>query len=139
MSFSNRRPRERLIIPGEKDGLLIVGTKSAAFMAQKDTQQNPQDKEEPDKANSAPTGCKNVAASVKQIAAFFGFSPTAARIQAIAGGHTFQAMSVKAQETHGAVGLVLFQKGDFGDWKDVFAEAQNQKLATKFTVCLEVA
>lgn len=56
---------------------------------------------------------QNLAASVKQIAAFFGFSPTAEQIQAIAGRHTFQPVSVKAQETHSAVGLILFHKGKF--------------------------
>ncbi|NWT97862.1 ST6B1 Sulfotransferase, partial [Urocynchramus pylzowi] len=81
----------------------------------------------------------NLTASVKQITAFFGFSPTAEQMQAIAGRHTFQPVSVKAQEIHGAVGLMLFHKAVFGDWKNVFAEAQNQKLAAKFTVCLEVA
>lgn len=54
--------------------------------------------------------CQNLAASVEQRAAFFGFSPTAEQIQAIAGRHTFQPESVKAQETHGAVGLILFHK-----------------------------
>lgn len=34
----------------------------------------------------------------------FGFSP-AEQIQAITGRHTFQPVSVKAQETHDAVGL----------------------------------
>ncbi|KAM3675801.1 LOW QUALITY PROTEIN: sulfotransferase 6B1 [Ammospiza maritima maritima] len=53
----------------------------------------------------------NLSASVKQIAAFFGFSPTAEQIQAIAGRHTFQSESVKAQETYGAVGLILFHEG----------------------------
>ncbi|NWX65101.1 ST6B1 Sulfotransferase, partial [Promerops cafer] len=81
----------------------------------------------------------NLTASVKQIAAFFVFSPTAEQVQVTEGRHTFQPVSVKAQEPHGAVGLILFHKGVFGVWKNVFAEAQNQKLATKFTVCLEVA
>ncbi|KAL2306143.1 hypothetical protein Nmel_004049, partial [Mimus melanotis] len=55
----------------------------------------------------------NLTANVKQIAAFFRFSPTAEQIQAIAGRHTFQPVSVKAQETYGAVGLILFRKGKF--------------------------
>ncbi|TRZ18114.1 hypothetical protein HGM15179_009022, partial [Zosterops borbonicus] len=62
----------------------------------------------------------NLAASVKQIAAFSGFSPTAEQIQAIAGRHTFQ-------------------PGVFGDGKNVFTEAQNQKLATKFMVLEKAA
>ncbi|NXA65570.1 ST6B1 Sulfotransferase, partial [Mohoua ochrocephala] len=75
---------------------------------------------------------------VKQVAEFFGFSPTAEQIQAIAERDTFQPVSVKAQETHGAVGSILFHKGKFVYWKNVFAEDQNQKLAAKFKVCLEV-
>ncbi|XP_023779587.1 uncharacterized protein LOC111927006 [Cyanistes caeruleus] len=55
----------------------------------------------------------NLASGVKQIAAFFGFSPTAEQLQAIAGRHTFQPASVKAQETHGAVGLILFHKDSY--------------------------
>ncbi|NWY14038.1 ST6B1 Sulfotransferase, partial [Aphelocoma coerulescens] len=80
----------------------------------------------------------NLTASVKQIAEFFGLSPTAEQLQAIAERDTFQPVSVKAQETHGAVGLILFHKGIFGDRKNVFVQAQNQKLAAKFTVCLQV-
>lgn len=52
-------------------------------------------------------------ASVKQIAEFFGLSPAAEQIQAIAERDTFQPMSVKAQETHGAVGPIIFHKGRF--------------------------
>ncbi|KAM4785524.1 LOW QUALITY PROTEIN: sulfotransferase 6B1 [Cyanocitta cristata] len=80
----------------------------------------------------------NLTASVKQVAEFFGLSPTAEQLQAIAERDTLQPVSVKAQETHGAVGSILFHKGIFGDRKNVFVEAQNQKLAAKFTVCLQV-
>ncbi|NXE31621.1 ST6B1 Sulfotransferase, partial [Ptilorrhoa leucosticta] len=80
----------------------------------------------------------NLTASVKQVAEFFGFSPTAEQIQAIAERDNFQPVNVKAQETDGAVGLIIFHKGEFVYWKNVFAEAQNQKLAAKFKVCLEV-
>lgn len=54
---------------------------------------------------------QNLTASVKQIAEFFGFSPTAEQIQSIADRATFQAVKDKAQETHGVVGSVLFRKG----------------------------
>ncbi|KAL9864327.1 LOW QUALITY PROTEIN: sulfotransferase 6B1 [Geothlypis trichas] len=44
---------------------------------------------------------ENLTASVKQISALLGFSPTAKQIQTIAGRHTFQPGNVKAQDTHG--------------------------------------
>uniref|UniRef100_A0A8C2TQG5 Sulfotransferase n=1 Tax=Coturnix japonica TaxID=93934 RepID=A0A8C2TQG5_COTJA len=80
---------------------------------------------------------ENLTSGVKQIAEFFGFSPTAEQIQSIADRATFQAMKNKAQETHGAVGTVLFRKGVVGDWKNLFTEAQNQEMDAKFKVCLE--
>ncbi|PKU49147.1 sulfotransferase 6b1 [Limosa lapponica baueri] len=80
---------------------------------------------------------ENLTASVEQIAEFFGFSPTAEQIQSIADRATFQAVKDKAQETHGAVGSILFRKGVVGDWKNLFTEAQNQEMDAKFKVCLE--
>ncbi|KAM6366962.1 LOW QUALITY PROTEIN: sulfotransferase 6B1 [Alca torda] len=81
---------------------------------------------------------ENLTASVKQIIAeFFGFSPTAEQIQSIADRATFQAVKDKAQESHGAVGSILFRKGAVGDWKNLFTKAQNQEMDAKFKVCLE--
>lgn len=56
---------------------------------------------------------QNLTSGVKQIAEFFGFSPAAEQIQSIVDRAAFQAMKDKAQETHGAVGSVLFRKGKF--------------------------
>ncbi|NXW29768.1 ST6B1 Sulfotransferase, partial [Phaetusa simplex] len=80
---------------------------------------------------------ENLTASVKQIAEFFGFTPTAEQIQSVADRATFQAVKDKAQETHGAVGSILFRKGVVGDWKNLFTKAQNQEMDAKFKVCLE--
>ncbi|XP_032866900.2 sulfotransferase 6B1 [Tyto alba] len=80
---------------------------------------------------------EDLPASVKQRAEFFGFSPTAEQIQAIAHRATFQAVKDKAEETHGAVGSILFRRGVVGDWKNLFSEAQNQEMDAKFKVCLE--
>ncbi|XP_048793682.1 sulfotransferase 6B1 isoform X1 [Lagopus muta] len=80
---------------------------------------------------------ENLASGVKQIAEFFGFFPTTEQIQSIADRATFQAVKNKAQETHGAVGTVLFRKGVVGDWKNLFTEAQNQEMDAKFKACLE--
>ncbi|KAM9297705.1 LOW QUALITY PROTEIN: sulfotransferase 6B1 [Morus bassanus] len=80
---------------------------------------------------------ENLTASVKQIAEFRGFSPTAEQIQSIADRATFQAVKDKVQETHGAVGSILFHQGVVGDWKNFFTEAQNQEMDAKFKECLE--
>ncbi|NXY41253.1 ST6B1 Sulfotransferase, partial [Ceuthmochares aereus] len=80
---------------------------------------------------------EDLTASVKQIAEFFGFSPTAEQIQCIAERATFQAMKEKAHETYGAVGSNLFRKGVVGDWKSLFTEAQNQEMDAKFKERLE--
>ncbi|NWZ19196.1 ST6B1 Sulfotransferase, partial [Asarcornis scutulata] len=80
---------------------------------------------------------ENLTSGVKQIAEFFGFYPAAEQIQCIVDRATFQAMKDKAQETHGAVGSVLFRKGVVGDWKNLFTEAQNKEMDAKFKVCLE--
>ncbi|XP_050750541.1 sulfotransferase 6B1 [Gymnogyps californianus] len=80
---------------------------------------------------------ENLTASVKQIAEFFGFSPTAEQIQSLADRATFQAVKDKAEETHGAVGSILFHKGVVGEWKNLFTEARNQEMDAKFKVYLE--
>ena len=54
---------------------------------------------------------QNLAAGIKQIAEFFGFSLTGEQIQTVSAQSTFQAMRAKCQETHGAVGPFLFRKG----------------------------
>ncbi|XP_064428189.1 interferon-induced, double-stranded RNA-activated protein kinase isoform X4 [Mirounga angustirostris] len=80
---------------------------------------------------------KNLAAGIKQIAEFFGFSLTGEQIQTISAQSTFHAMQAKSQETHGAVGRFLFRKGEVGDWKNLFSETQNQEMDAKFKECLE--
>lgn len=56
---------------------------------------------------------QNLTASIKQIVEFFGFFPTPEQIQAVADRDPFQPVSVKAQESHGALGSILFHKGKF--------------------------
>ncbi|XP_053238742.1 sulfotransferase 6B1 [Podarcis raffonei] len=80
---------------------------------------------------------EDLVAGVKQIAEFFGFTATAEQIQAIANRTAFQAVRDKSQETHGAVGPLIFRKGVVGDWKNTFDEAQSQKVDAKFKECLE--
>uniref|UniRef100_A0A8C8R5J9 Sulfotransferase n=1 Tax=Pelusios castaneus TaxID=367368 RepID=A0A8C8R5J9_9SAUR len=79
---------------------------------------------------------ENLASGVKQIAEFFGFSPTAEQIQSIAERGSFQAMRERSQEIYGSVGATLFRKGAVGDWKNLFTEAQSQEMDAKFKECL---
>ncbi|KAM6180345.1 sulfotransferase 6B1 [Erethizon dorsatum] len=79
---------------------------------------------------------ENLATGVKQIAEFFKFSLTREQIQTVSARSTFQAMRAKSQETHGTVGPFLFRKGEVGDWKNLFSEAQNQEMDAKFNECL---
>nr|XP_033793848.1 sulfotransferase 6B1-like [Geotrypetes seraphini] len=79
---------------------------------------------------------KNLAAGVKQIAEFFGFSLTREQIQEIADKSTFQNMKANSQETHGRFGQILFRKGDVGDWKNYFSPAQSQEIEAKYEAYL---
>ncbi|KAM9155349.1 sulfotransferase 6B1-like [Pangshura tecta] len=79
---------------------------------------------------------ENLPGGVKQIAEFVGFSLPEEKIQSIAENATFESMSNKSQETHGTLAPMLFRKGDVGDWKNLFTEAQSQEMDAKFKECL---
>uniref|UniRef100_A0A8C4WID5 Sulfotransferase n=1 Tax=Gopherus evgoodei TaxID=1825980 RepID=A0A8C4WID5_9SAUR len=79
---------------------------------------------------------ENSPGGVKQIAKFLGFSLPEEKIQSIAENATFKSMSNKSQETHGILAPMLFRKGDIGDWKNLFTEAQSQEMDVKFKECL---
>ncbi|XP_060611070.2 sulfotransferase 6B1 [Anolis sagrei] len=79
---------------------------------------------------------QDLVSGVKQMAEFFGFMATAEQIQAIADRASFEAMRERSQETHGAVGPLLFRKGAIGDWKDLFNDEQNKEMDAKFKECL---
>nr|XP_006131364.1 sulfotransferase 6B1-like [Pelodiscus sinensis] len=78
---------------------------------------------------------ENLHGGVKQIADFLGFSLPEEKIQSIAENATFESMSNKSQETHGKFAPMLFRKGGIGDWKNLFTEAQSQKMDAKFEEC----
>ncbi|XP_055965624.1 sulfotransferase 6B1-like [Sorex fumeus] len=79
---------------------------------------------------------ENLPAGIQRVADFLGFSLGGEQLGAIAALSTFQAMRARAQETHGAVGPHLFRRGEVGDWKNLFSEAQNQEMDEKFKACL---
>lgn len=79
---------------------------------------------------------EDLAAGIQQVADFLGFSLSTEQMGAISAQSTFQAMRARSQETHGAVGPYLFRKGEVGDWKRLFNEAQSQEMDEKFQACL---
>ncbi|XP_053567757.1 sulfotransferase 6B1 [Bombina bombina] len=79
---------------------------------------------------------KDLEAAVKKISNFYGFNLTEEQIQQITEKGTFKSMKEKSKETHGEIGNIFFRKGDVGDWKNHFSEAQSQEVDAKFEECL---
>ncbi|NP_001090806.1 uncharacterized protein LOC100037903 [Xenopus tropicalis] len=79
---------------------------------------------------------KDLESAVKKISEFVGFSLTEEQIQSIADKGTFKSMKEKSEKSHGAFGKVIFRKGEVGDWRNTFTEAQNQEMDAKFEACL---
>ncbi|KAJ1121785.1 hypothetical protein NDU88_000304 [Pleurodeles waltl] len=78
----------------------------------------------------------DLAAAVKKIADFFGINLTEEQIQFITKRGDFKAMKERSPESHGNLGSHIFRKGDVGDWKNYFSEAQSQEMDAKFEECL---
>ncbi|XP_053567760.1 sulfotransferase 6B1-like [Bombina bombina] len=79
---------------------------------------------------------KDLEAAVKKISDFYEFNLTEEQIQQIAEKGTFKSMKEKSKETHGEIGNAIFRKGEVGDWKNHFSEAQSQEVDAKFEECL---
>ncbi|XP_078511820.1 sulfotransferase 6B1-like [Lissotriton helveticus] len=75
-------------------------------------------------------------AAVKKISVFFGVHLTEEQILLITERGGFKAMKERSSETHGSVGSTIFRKGDVGDWKNYFSEAQSREMDAKFEECL---
>ncbi|KAM4770934.1 sulfotransferase 6B1-like [Rhinophrynus dorsalis] len=71
-------------------------------------------------------------AAVKEISEFFGFSLTEDQVTQIASKGTFESMKQNSKQTHGEIGKSIFRKGEVGDWKNHFSEAQSQEVDAKF-------
>ncbi|XP_078511819.1 sulfotransferase 6B1-like [Lissotriton helveticus] len=78
----------------------------------------------------------DLAAAVQKIADFFEINLTKEQIQLITERGHFKAMKERSKETHGILGSHVFRKGDVGDWKNYFSEAQSREMDAKFEVCL---
>ncbi|CAI9557459.1 unnamed protein product [Staurois parvus] len=74
--------------------------------------------------------------SIKKISEFFSLPLTEEQVKIIADKGTFKSMKENSKNTHGEMGKVIFRKGDVGDWKNYFSEAQSQDMDAKFEECL---
>ncbi|XP_073483911.1 sulfotransferase 6B1-like isoform X2 [Aquarana catesbeiana] len=74
--------------------------------------------------------------SIKKISEFFSLPLTEEQVKIIADKGTFKSMKENSKNTHGEMGKAIFRKGDVGDWKNYFSEAQSQEMDAKFEACL---
>uniref|UniRef100_A0A0B8RP31 Sulfotransferase n=1 Tax=Philothamnus irregularis TaxID=1899461 RepID=A0A0B8RP31_9SAUR len=73
---------------------------------------------------------------VKRIADFYELPLSDEMIKSVADKTTFQAMSSKSPEVLGRFASVIFRKGEVGDWRTLFTEAQSKEMDAKFEACL---
>ncbi|XP_078507360.1 sulfotransferase 6B1-like [Lissotriton helveticus] len=78
----------------------------------------------------------DLAAAVQKVADFFEINLTEEQIQLITERGHFKAMKERSKETHGILGSHVFRKGDVGDWKNYFSEAQSREMDSKYEECL---
>ncbi|KAM4040576.1 sulfotransferase 6B1 [Anomaloglossus baeobatrachus] len=74
--------------------------------------------------------------SVKKITEFLGIPFSEEQAKQVADKGTFKAMKENSGKTHGAFGQIIFRKGDVGDWKNHFSQAQSEEMDAKFEECL---
>ncbi|XP_044147162.1 sulfotransferase 6B1-like [Bufo gargarizans] len=74
--------------------------------------------------------------TIKKISEFYGISITEEQLKKIAEQGTFKSMKENSGKTHGDYGKIVFRKGEVGDWKNYFSEAQSQEMDAKFDECL---
>nr|XP_060609967.1 sulfotransferase 6B1-like [Anolis sagrei ordinatus] len=79
---------------------------------------------------------ENLYEGIKQIAEFYAFPLSEEQMKSLASKATFQGMSDRSSQTHGAIAPIIFRKGEVGDWKTLFTEAQSQEMDAKFEECL---
>ncbi|KAK1905253.1 Sulfotransferase 6B1 [Dissostichus eleginoides] len=69
---------------------------------------------------------------IRQISSFFGYTLTEAQVLQISDGSTFSAMKQSSANSHGALGDVIFRKGEVGDWKNHFTPEQSREMDAAF-------
>ncbi|KAF4082877.1 hypothetical protein AMELA_G00133580 [Ameiurus melas] len=75
---------------------------------------------------------ENLNEGVKKITDFFSFRLTDEQVKVIAEESTFSAMQSSSMSSHGKFGNVFFRKGEVGDWKNHFSEAQSKQMDEEF-------
>ncbi|XP_069500852.1 sulfotransferase 6B1-like isoform X1 [Ambystoma mexicanum] len=75
---------------------------------------------------------EDMAAGIKKISEFLEYSLTEEQIQCVAEGGTFSAMQEKYKTANPDFGKILLRKGEVGDWKNLFSEAQSKEIDAKF-------
>ncbi|KAG9334197.1 hypothetical protein JZ751_008495 [Albula glossodonta] len=75
---------------------------------------------------------ENLQDGVRQVSKFFGFKLTEEQVKAISEASTFNAMKESSKDSHGQMGNVFFRKGEVGDWKNHFSEAQSKQMDAEF-------
>ncbi|KAM4693510.1 sulfotransferase 6B1-like isoform 1-T5 [Discoglossus pictus] len=73
---------------------------------------------------------------LKLISEFLELSLSDEQLQLVESRTTFKSMKEKSKDTHGILADALFRKGEIGDWKSLFTEAQSQEVDAKFEECL---
>uniref|UniRef100_A0A8C5RZ12 Sulfotransferase n=1 Tax=Laticauda laticaudata TaxID=8630 RepID=A0A8C5RZ12_LATLA len=79
---------------------------------------------------------ENLLDGVQRIADFYELPLSDEIVKSIADKATFQAMSIKSPEIFGQFASVIFRKGEVGNWRTLFTEAQSKEMDAKFEACL---
>ncbi|XP_059393317.1 sulfotransferase 6B1-like [Carassius carassius] len=66
------------------------------------------------------------------ISGFFNLPLTDEQVSSIAGESTFRAMLENSQKSHGNIGSIFFRKGEVGNWKNHFSDAQSKQMDELF-------
>ncbi|KAG7492919.1 hypothetical protein MATL_G00019950 [Megalops atlanticus] len=75
---------------------------------------------------------ENLSEGVRQVSKFFNFTLSEEQILTIARESTFNAMKESSKGSHGQMSDVFFRKGEVGDWKNHFSEAQSKEMDDEF-------
>ncbi|XP_026077462.1 sulfotransferase 6B1 [Carassius auratus] len=75
---------------------------------------------------------QNLPEGVKKISEFFSLPLTDEQVSSIAGQTTFSAMLENSKKSHGKFGSIFFRKGEVGDWKNHFTDAQSKQMDEVF-------
>ncbi|KAF5894611.1 sulfotransferase 6B1-like [Clarias magur] len=73
---------------------------------------------------------EHLAEGIKKVADFFSFPLSAEQVNGIAGESTFSVM--QSNPSYGKMADVIFRKGEVGDWKNHFSEAQSKQMDEEF-------